>query len=320
MKSAVYKKYGPPEVIKIAAVQQPLPQEDEILIKVFASTVNRTDCGFRSGEPFVARFWSGLFRPRVTILGCEYAGEVMQIGRKVTSFRVGQRVFGYNETTFGGHAEYVVVKQGAPIATIPDDTGYEEAAPITEGAHYALCDIRASKIKRGQSALVYGATGAIGSAAVQILKSMGVTVTAVCNTKSVELIESIGADEVLDYQTENVTMTDKRFDLVLDAVGKCSFKRYKRLMKQHSVYISTEMGKNAENILLAIVTPFLGGKKVLFPIPSITKEDVEYLKKLYQKGTCRPLIDRTYSLNEIVEAYRYVETGQKIGNVVIRVR
>lgn len=319
MKAIIHKKYGPPEVVKLLEVEDPIPKDDEVLVKVFASTVNRTDCGFRSAEYFISRFWSGLLRPKYKTLGCEYAGEVEEIGKNVTTFKKGDRVFGYNDSKFGGHAEYLTVAENDAITLIPTNLTYVEAAPITEGAHYALCNIRASKVRSGQKALVYGATGAIGSAAVQLLKYFGVNVVAVCNTKNVALVKSLGADIVIDYQTQDFTKTEQKFDFVFDAVGKSSFGICKPLMNDKGVYISTELGKNAENIFLALATPIFKGKRVLFPIPTIKKEDVKFLEELIEKGKYRPIIDRTYKLEDIVEAYKYVETGQKTGNVVIRI-
>ncbi len=319
MKAIVYTKYGPPEVAQLMEVDKPKPTDSEVLIKVFASTVNRTDSGFRSAEYFISRFWTGLFKPKYTILGCEFAGIIEETGKSVSTFKKGDKVFGFNDKTFGGHGEYLTIAESAAITILPNNVSYEEAAAITEGAHYALCDIRAAKVTSGQNVMVYGATGAIGSAAVQILKTLGANVTAVCNTKNVALVKSLGADIVIDYQTDDFTKTVARFDLVFDAVGKSSFRKCKTLLKKKGIYISTELGKNAENVFLALATPFGGGKKVLFPIPTINKEDVVYLKDLVDKGAFKPVIDRYYKLNEIVEAYKYVELGQKTGNVVIKV-
>ena len=319
MRAAVYRRYGPPEVVKLMEVEKPVAGDTEILVRVFVSTVDRTDCGFRSAEYFISRFFSGLFRPKYKILGCEYAGLVEEIGSKVSLFNIGERVFGYNDIKFGGHAAYVAVNEADTITKIPGNLSYEEAAPIPEGAHYALGSIRASKIKKGQNALVYGATGAIGSAAVQLLNHMEVKVTAVCNTKNIGLIKSLGVYEVIDYQTQDFTKTETRFDFIFDAVGKSSFKTCKPLLNNNGIYISTELGKHAENIFLALLTSLIGNKKVMFPIPSIKKEDLEYLKKLTEKGEFRPIIDRTYPLEEIVEAYKYVEAGHKTGNVLITI-
>ena len=301
-------------------VDKPKPNEKEVLIKVIASTVNRTDSGFRSAEYFISRFWSGLLRPKYSILGCEFAGFIEEIGNKVSMFKVGDKVFGFNDKTFGGHGEYLTIAESAALTILPANLSYELAAAITEGAHYALCNIRAAKVTSGQSVMVYGATGAIGSAAVQILKTLGTHVTAVCNTKNVALVKSLGADVVIDYQTKDFTKTETRFDLIFDAVGKSSFRKCKTLLKKKGIYISTELGKNASNVFLALTTPIWGGKKVLFPLPTINKEDVVYLKDLVDKGLFKPVVDRYYKLDEIVEAYKYVESGQKTGNVILKVQ
>ncbi|MRS02267.1 NAD(P)-dependent alcohol dehydrogenase [bacterium] len=319
MKAAVYKKYGPPDVVQIEEADTPSPGANEVLVKVYATTVNRTDCGFRSAKYFISRFFSGLFRPKFKILGNEFAGIIEAVGRNVRQLKLGDRVFGYNDIAFGAHAEFMTIAETDAITTIPDGVTFEQAAPITEGAHYALCDIRAAKIKSGDNVMVYGASGAIGSAAVQLVRYFGGKVTAVCNTHNLETVKSLGADQVIDYVTQDFTKIDQKFDFIFDAVGKSSFWRCKPLLKKHGIYISTELGKNSENIFLALVTPLFKGKKVLFPLPSITKEDVVFLRKLVESGSYKPLVDRTYHLNSIVDAYRYVETGQKVGNVVIAV-
>jgi NADPH:quinone reductase-like Zn-dependent oxidoreductase len=319
MRACVNTKYGLPEVVSLLETDKPLPKDNEILIKIYATTVNRTDCGFRSAEYFISRFFSGLLNPKNKILGNEFAGEIEAIGKDVTSFQTGDKVFGYNDRTFGAHAEYMTLAENGCFTFIPANVTFEEAAPITEGAHYALCDIKAAKVKKGQSVLVNGATGAIGSAAVQLLKHFGTKVTAVCDTKNMELIKSLGADVVIDYTKQDFTTTNQTFDFVFDAVGKSSFAKCKKLLNKNGIYISTELGKNAANVFLALITPLLGGKKVLFPIPSITKDDVVFLKELVETGKYKPVIDRKYKLEQIVEAYKYVETGQKTGNVIISV-
>jgi len=319
MRAVVYKKYGPSEVAVLVEIDKPKPKENEVLVKIHASTVNRTDCGFRSAEYFIVRFFSGLLRPVNKILGCEFAGEIASIGKNVTSFKVGDRVFGFNEAKFGGHAEYLAIPESAAIALIPEKLSYQEAAPLTEGVHYALSNLRAAKIQRGQQILVNGGTGAIGSAAVQLANYFGAEVTAVCHQKQLELVKSLGADLVIDYTREDFTQLNKKFDIVFDAVGKSSFGKCKPILKDQGIYMSTELGYMSQNPFLAMITPFLGGKKVLFPLPSITKEDVCFFKELAEKGKFKPLIDRSYPMDQIVEAYRYVETGQKIGNVVIEI-
>lgn len=320
MQAAIHQVYGPPEVVKIMTVPKPVPKHNEVLIKVHATTVNRTDCGFRSAEYFISRLFSGLLKPKAQTLGNEFAGQIVAIGSSVTAFRVGDQVFGYNDKNFGAHAEYMTMPESGAMATIPAGFTYEEAAPLTEGAHYALGNIRAAKVKQGQHVLVYGATGAIGSAAVQLLKYFGANVTAVCHTKDVEMVKSLGADLVIDYTKQDYSESGKTFDFVFDAVGKSSFGQAKRVLAKKGIYISTELGKRGENVWLALIGPFTNGKKVLFPIPSITKEDVVFFKKLAEAGKFKPVIDkRKYKLEQIVDAYRYVETGQKTGNVVITI-
>ncbi|MGH2678235.1 MAG: NAD(P)-dependent alcohol dehydrogenase [Actinomycetota bacterium] len=319
MKAAVHTRYGPAEVVQISEVERPAVKDHELLIKVHASTVNRTDWGFRVGKPFIVRLLSGLRGPKATILGCEFAGEVEAVGSAVTSFQVGDRVFGYDDSSFGGHAEYVAIPEDGMVATMPTNVTFEEAAPSTEGSHYALTFIRAAKVGSGHEVMVYGGTGAIGSAAVQLLRSLGANVTAVCATDHVELVKGLGADRVIDYTAEDFTDDQQTYDVVLDAVGKSSFGRCKRLLKPGGIYLSSDLGPLSQNPFLALVTPLFGGRKVKFPIPRKDPGMARYFQELLESGAFKPVIDRRYPLDQIVEAYRYVETGQKIGNVVITI-
>jgi len=319
MKAAVHTRYGPPEVVQVKEIPMPIPGPKEILVRVYTATVNRTDCGFRSAEYFISRFWSGLFKPRQQTLGCEFAGVVEALGPEASQFAIGDRVFGYNDIRFGAHAEYLCLGEDELIATIPDNLSFDEAAPIMEGAHYALHNIREAGVKAGQTAMVYGATGAIGSAAVQLLKHFGVHVTAVCNTQNVALMRQLGADVVIDYQTQDYTRSGQTYHFIFDAVGKSSFSICKPLLKEKGIYVSTELGKGGSNVFLALITPWFKGRKVIFPMPQNNLEDLLFLRGLAAKGAFQPLIDRTYPLDEIVEAYRYVESGQKVGNVLVRV-
>jgi NADPH:quinone reductase-like Zn-dependent oxidoreductase len=317
MKAAVHSRYGRPDVVRISEVEKPTPKDNEVLVKVHATTVNRTDCACRAAKPFFMRFFTGLIRPRATVLGNEFSGAVAAVGGGVTSFKVGDRVFGYNEGPFGAHAEYMAIPEDGSLATMPVNVTYQEAAPSTEGSHYALTQIRAAKIQSGQDVLVYGATGAIGSAAVQMLKSLGANVTAVCDTDNLEMVRGLGANKVIDYTTEDFTKDEQAYDVVLDSVGKSSFSQCKRLLKPDGIYISSELGPQAQNPFLALIAPLHGGKRVMFPIPKHDQEMVRFFKDLIESGDFKPVIDRTYPLDQIVEAYRYVETGQKTGNVVI---
>jgi NADPH:quinone reductase-like Zn-dependent oxidoreductase len=319
MKAAVHTRYGPPDVVRISEVDKPAAKDNEVLVKVHATTVNRTDSGLRAAKPFINRFFTGLLRPRVTVLGNEFAGAVEAVGRGVTFFEVGDRVFGYNGTRFGAHAEYVAMPQDGSLATMPAKVTYEEAAPSTEGSHYALSLIRKAKIRSGQDVLVNGATAPIGSAAVQLLKHLGANVTAVCASEHLELVKGLGADRVIDYTAQDFTKDPQTYDVVLDAVGKSSFGRCKRLLKPGGIYLSSDLGPLSQNPILALITPLVGGKRVMFPIPKDDQEMARYLKGLLESGAFKPVIDRRYRLDQIVEAYTYVETGQKIGNVVISV-
>lgn len=320
MKAAIYTQYGPPEVAQIMEVLKPVPKENEILIRIVTSTVNRTDSGFRSAEYFISRFWSGLFKPKYQILGCEFAGSVEQIGKEVSLFKVGDKVFGFNDKTFGGHAEYLTIAESDALTTIPINISLDKAAAITEGAHYALNIIRAAKVKRGQQVLVNGATGAIGSAGVQLLKHFGAVVTAVSNTQNLELVRNLGADMVIDYQSQDFTKAENKFDFIFDAVGKSSFRQCKPLLTAKGIYISTELGNNCENVFYALIGNLKGGRRVMFPIPEISKQEVEFLKKLVEKDEFTPVVDLSFQLSEIVEAYQYVELGQKTGNVLLKIQ
>ncbi|HEX6360625.1 NAD(P)-dependent alcohol dehydrogenase [Actinophytocola sp.] len=318
MKAAVHTRYGSPDVVSIAEVDKPPVGEQDILVAVHATTVNRTDCAYRAAKPFFVRTTTGLTRPKRTILGTEFAGVVTEVGREVTSFTVGDQVFGYNEGAFGTHAEFLSVPANGPVATIPAGVSFASAAAGTEGSHYALAMIRVSSVQAGQSVLVHGATGGIGSAAVQLLKSLDITVTAVCDTANMELVKGLGADRVVDYTTEDFTDDDQRYDAVFDAVGKSRFGRCKRLLNPRGAYVSSELGPWAQNLFLPLVT--LGrDKKVRFPFPKQDQRMVQYLGELLQSAKYEPVIDRRYPLDQIVEAYRYVETGRKVGNVVIDV-
>jgi NADPH:quinone reductase-like Zn-dependent oxidoreductase len=319
MLAAVHTRYGPPEVVGVREVPLPPVGDDEVLIKVHATTVNRTDCASRGGTPFFARAFTGLSRPRVTILGNEFAGQVERVGSAVTRFAVGDRVFGYDDTACGAHAEYLSIGETASLARIPESLTYAQAAPATEGSHYALTAIRKADIRTGQRVLVNGATGAIGSAAVQLLASRGVQVTGVCDSAHRDLVLSLGADRVIERDVEDFTRDDHTYDVVFDAVGKSSFGRCRRLLTSHGVFLWTDLGPGGQNPFLALVTPWLPGRSVLFGYPRHDQAMVNEFRDLMAAGGFRPVIDRSYPLPEIVDAYRFVETGQKIGNVVITV-
>jgi NADPH:quinone reductase-like Zn-dependent oxidoreductase len=321
VRAVVHERYGPPELLRIRDVEKPRPAPDEILVRIECSSVNRTDLGFLLAKPFITRFWSGLMRPRHLTLGCEFAGEVESIGDAVSDFSPGDRVFGFDDSDWGGHAEYKTIAQGKAVATIPDGISYEEAAASTEGAHYALVDIRAAQVQSGARVLVHGATGAIGSAAVQLLKHAGAYVVATSTTRNVERVASLGPDRVIDWERDDFTDCGERFDVVFDAVGKSSFGVCRPILVEGGIYVSTELGPKAQNPLLGLASPLFrrfGARRVLFPIPSYDQAMIEWLRDRLENGDFRPLIDRVHPLGEIVDAFEYVATGQKTGNVVIR--
>jgi len=319
MKAIVYTRYGPPDVLQLKQVPKPTPKDNEVLVKIHATTVNRTDCGFLRGKPFIARLVSGIFRPKRPILGSEFAGEIEAVGKDVKSFMNGDRVFGFSGLRFGAHAEHMSMPEQGMLAAIPANMTYEEAAPSIEGGHYALNNIRKVNVRRGQRVLINGATGAIGTAAVQLVKYYGAEVTAVCNTKNVKLVESLGADKVIDYAEEDFTKCGQEFDFVFDAVGKSSFGACKKLLKPGGIFCSTDLGFLWQNPFLTLWGSIFGSKKVIFPIPKYRREVILFFKELIETGKFRPVIDRRYPLEQIVEAYKYVEKGQKTGNVVITV-
>lgn len=316
MRAAVADSYGPPPVVEVRDVDIPAIEEGEVLVKVGAGTVNRTDCAYRAARPFVVRTFTGLRRPKRTVLGTEFAGVVTAIGSAVTTFGVGDRVFGYQERG-GAHAEYVAVPAEGMIAEIPANVSMPVAAAGTEGAHYAWSFLRRAGITEGDRVLVYGASGAIGSAAVQLLKSEGVTVTAVCDTPHVDLLHDLGADRVIDYTTDDFTRDVRTYDAVFDAVGKSTFGRCKRILKPGGLYLSADLGPFAQNLYLPLITRFSRGPRVRFPFPVGDQKLVRHLAGLMESGRFRPVLDRTYDLEQIVDAHRYVETGQKTGNVIV---
>jgi NADPH:quinone reductase-like Zn-dependent oxidoreductase len=319
MRAVVHHRYGPPEVLRLEEVERPVPKGDEILIKVHATAVNRTDTGLRSAEYFISRFLTGLIRPKRQIPGTELAGEVEAVGAAVTEFKIGDQVFGVSSRTAGAHAEFVCLPASAPLAHKPTGMSFEEAAAVCDGAILALSYLRRVDLRKGRNILIYGGSGSIGTAAVQLARYLDAHVTAVCNTKNVELVGSLGADHVMDYSREDFTRNGETYDVVFDAVGKLSFKRCQGSLKPGGIYASTDLGPYWQNPFLALWTRRIGDKKVLFPIPRYTKRDVLFVKELIEAGKYRAVIDRRYPLEDVVEANRYVEKGQKTGNVVLSV-
>ena len=319
MKAVVYDRYGPPEVLRIEDVPKPVPAPDEILVRIRATGVTRSDAHLRAGQ-FVGRFQSGLLRPKRRILGHELAGEVEAAGAAVTEFEVGDRVFGalpYLALSTGAHAEYMCVPEKFPIAHMPAGMSFEEAGAVGDGALLTLNGLRPAGRLEGKRILVYGASGSMGTAGVQLAKHFGAHVTAVCNTKNVELVRSLGADEVIDYTQKDFTKNGETYDVVFDAVGKQSFRRCKPSLEPGGVYLPTD---GLWNVALWLLHKRFGDKKVAFELPPrMRKQDVLLLKGLIEAGEYRAVIDRSYPLEDAIEAHRYVDTHQKVGNVVLTV-
>lgn len=318
MRAVVHDRYGPPEVLRVADVERPVPNEDEVLVKVHASTVTRGDAmGVRYVEYRFTRLFNGIRRPRRTSFGTEFAGRVEGVGAGVTEFQVGDEVFG---TARGANAEYVVVRQRGVIAPKPAALTFEEAAAVPDGSLLALTCLRPGYPLQGKSVLVYGAAGSVGTAAVQLLvHHFDADVTAVCDTKDVQVVRSLGARDVLDRFRDDFTKNGVRYDVIFDAVGKHSFRRCRRSLKPGGIYISMDLGFMYHVPLLALVTRFVGSRRATVGIGRYRNEDLLLVKELVDAGNYRPVIDRRYALDQVAEATSYVETGQKTGNVVLRV-
>jgi NADPH:quinone reductase-like Zn-dependent oxidoreductase len=321
MRAVVADRYGPPEVLRFVEIARPTPKEDELLVKVHATTVNRLDAHTRGANAtagpavsLISRLVSGIRRPRQPILGSEFAGEVEATGSAVTEFAVGDRVFGTTGLKFGAYAEYMCVRAGGRIARMPAGMSFEEAAPMCDGALNALSVLVAADLRPGRRILIYGGSGAIGTAGVQLARHFGADVTAVCSTKNIELVKSLGADRVIDYTKEDFTKNGQTYHVVFDAVGKHSFKRSRASLEPGGLFLPTD---GFENLFWALKPSRKGAKRVVFP--RRTNLGVRFLKELFEAGEYRPVIDRCYPLEDVVEATRYVETEKKVGNVVLTV-
>ena len=313
MKAAVRDRYGPPEVLRIGEVERPVPKDDEVLVRIRATTVTRTDVHMCAAKPFIWRFMLGLRRPKARILGVEFAGEVEAVGSSVTRFQVGDRVFGLRN---GTHAEYICVGEERLLAHMPDQMTFEEAAAVCDGFYQGFGCLSHAAVGEGTRLAVYGASGSCGTAAVQLGKRhFGAHVTAICNTKNLELVRSLGADEVIDYLHEDFTKRGEKYDVVLDAVGKHSYFRSRRALEPHGKFVATD---RLHNFPLMFLTRLVK-KRVVFALGRPQREDILLLKELLEAGKYRAVIDRTYPLEDVVEATKYVESFQKTGNVVLTV-
>jgi len=313
VKAAVYTRYGPPDVLHLEEVEKPNPKDNQLLIRVFATTVTSGDVRVRKADPFLVRFFMGLLSPKEAILGSDLAGEVEAVGKDVTRFKVGDKVFGGGIHTY---AEYTCLLEGGPRAIKPTNLTFEEAAAIPWGAGCSLYFLRRGNIRKGQKVLIYGASGSLGTAAVQLAKHFGAEVTGVCSTANLELVKSLGADKVIDYTREDFT-SPATYDLIYHTVGKISFRASLKSLKKGGIYVSALM---LVPIVRRLWASMAGRKKVIGGICKVKAEDLVFLKELVEAGHLRPVIDRRYPLEQIAEAHRYAERGHKKGNVVITLR
>lgn len=313
MKAVVRTKYGSPGVLTIKELELPTPKDNEVLIRVYATTVNRTDCHILSGMPLIMRFFTGLFKPKITITGTDFAGQIEKTGKNVRLFKTGDRVMGFDFLGLRSHADYLVLPETQEMVTISGNLSYDQAVACVEGAFYALSVINKLNPKPGQKALVNGATGAIGSSMVQFFKYYGTYVTAVCAGEYSELVRSLGADRIIDYRTTDFTKDTETYDFVFDAADITTFSKCKRLLKKKGIYSTSGWPE----FFQVFITSLLGGKKVIFAPPKDLKASLGFIKDLVEKGKFRPVIDRKYPVDKIAEAYNYVATGHKTGNVII---
>jgi len=318
MRAVVQHRYGPPDVLRIEEVERPVPAAGQVLIRVRASTVSQTDTHIRGAHPFFWRFIGGWRRPRWPTRGVDFAGIVEEVGPSATEFRVGDEVFGMVGWFEGAHAEYVCLAESASIAIKPATLSFEEAASVCDGAMQALATLRVGGIREDSRIVIYGASGSLGTAAVQLAKHMGAHVTGVTSTKNLEFVRSLGADEVVDYTREDLTKLGPVFDVVIDAVGKYAFHWGRRALKRGGIYVETDLGPyKLETVVMAIGSRWVGSRRLKFASGMRSKADVQFMKELIEAGAFRPVVDRVYAMEEVVEAHRYVESWHKRGNVIL---
>ncbi|MEH7612782.1 NAD(P)-dependent alcohol dehydrogenase [Gottfriedia acidiceleris] len=324
MKAIICTKYGPPEVLQTTEVEKPKIKDDEVLIKIHATTVTAGDVKLRSSDfPFMywlpSRLMFGLTKPKNQIPGCELAGEIVTVGKNVRNFKTGDQVFGYSGFTFGANAEYISLHEEGVLAKKPINMSFEQAAAVPVGALTALHFLRRSIIQNGQKVLIYGASGSVGTYAIQLAKYFGTEVTALCSTSNLELVRALGANEVIDYTNEDFAKSKKTYDIIFDTVGKSSFPNCKRLLNKDGVYLLSAVWKISV-YFQAIWSNIISNKKTILGVANMNYEDLNYIKALIEADKLKAVIDRQYPLEQIVEAHRYVEKGHKKGNVVINIR
>lgn len=317
MIASIGRQYTTPSNIKTEHIDQPIPTENKVLVKVHATTVNRTDCANLTAKPFIMRFVLGLLQPKKIIIGTDFAGEVIAVGANIKSLHIGDNVFGFSDAGAESQAEYLTATE-QDLFPIPEKISYKEAAASLEGAHYAYSFMHKVDILPGQNILINGATGGIGSALLQFVKQYDVKITATCNTKNISLIQALGADKVYDYTQEDFTTDTSQYDFIFDAVGKSTFGKCKPLLKENGIYISSELGPYAQNVFYPLLTSW-SSKKVIFPIPFNKSKTIPYITARLEQGQFKPVIDREYSLADISKAYAYVMTEEKTGNVIVNI-
>ncbi|MCM3715991.1 NAD(P)-dependent alcohol dehydrogenase [Alkalihalobacillus oceani] len=315
MRAIVCESYGPPDVLRLEEVTKPAPKREEIVVKILATAVNSADWRMRKGEPFPVRFFFGLTKPRRPVLGGVFAGVVEEIGQDVSGLRAGDAVFGVTGMTFGAYADYISLPEKAVLTFKPPAISFEEAASVPFGGLTALHFLKKANIESGQNVLIYGASGAVGTAAVQLAKHYGALVTGVCSTENVALVRSLGADHVIDYKKEDFTASDEQYDMIFDTVGKASVLSSQKRLKKNGRLILGASGLSQmwQSVTASITTR----TKVISGVSAERTDHLITLKELLETGAFRPVIDRCYPLEKIVEAHRYVEKGHKKGNVVI---
>ena len=320
MRAVICRRYGPPEVLCLEQVEQPVPREREVLIRVHASTVGHADGMMRRGDTVMSRVVLGLTRPRARYrrTGLELAGVIAGVGRGVTRFHVGDDVYGHAGMAPGALADYVCLAEDAALAIKPSNLSHEEAAAVVDGASTALYFLRdRGQVRRGERVLVNGASGSVGSFAVQLAKHFGAEVTGVCSTANIELVRSLGADEVTDYTRQDFTAASAAYDVIFDAVGKSSFSRCRRALRRNGRYLVTVLGAGA--ILQTLWTRLFGARRAIFAMTLPNRARLESLRELVEAGALKPVVDRRYPLEQVAAAHRYVDQGRKRGNVVITV-
>ena len=321
MKAIKYTTYGPPEVLQLTEVVKPTPKDNEVLIRIYATTVTATECTFRMGKPFISRLFTGLRKPKITTLGEELAGEIEEVGKDVKLYKKGDQVFGTAGPGFGANAEYLCIPEDGVLEIKPSNMSYEEAASSVDGFLTALPFLRdKGNIQSGQKILINGASGSVGAAAVQVARYFGAEVTGVCSTANIEMVKSLGAENVIDYLKEDLTNTGQTFDIIFDAVGKTTFPRCKGSLRQKGIFLEAGIGFGIFPHILW--TSMFNGKKAKIAAtglrsPQERTKDLIFLKKLMEEGKIKPVIDRRYPLEDIAEAHEYVDKGHKKGNVVI---